>query len=120
QYFKDRGINDDSIDVFQLGFAPNVKDFTVEFLEKKEFHQQLLVKAGLLSVQNDNQITDRFRGMIIFPIRNHLGINIVFGGRASSDQREQKYLNNFESDLFQKGKFIYNFDLAKRHIRKEN
>ena len=120
QYFKDRGINDDSIDVFQLGFAPNVKDFTVEFLEKKGFHQQLLVKAGLLSVQNDNQVTDRFRGMIIFPIRNHLGKTVAFGGRAISDQGGPKYLNSSESDLFQKGKLLYNFDLAKRHIRKEN
>src|SRR5699024_7841211 len=120
QYFKDRSINDDSIDVFQLGFAPNVKDFTVEFLEKKGFHQQLLVRAGLLSVQNDNQVTDRFRGMIILPIRNHLGKTVGVGGRGMSDQGGPKYLNSPQSDLLQKRKLICNCYLAKGHIRKEN
>ncbi|TFJ94092.1 DNA primase [Lentibacillus salicampi] len=119
QYFHDRGITDDTIDVFQLGFAPNVKDFTAEFLQKKGFHQQILVKAGLLSLNEDNTITDRFRGRVMFPIRNHLGKTIAFGGRTISDQ-EPKYLNSPESDLFQKGRILYNFDLAKKHIRKQS
>ncbi len=118
QYFKDRGISDESIEAFQLGFSPRVKDFTAEFLEKKGFHQQLLIKAGLLSLQDD-QVTDRFMGKIIFPIRNHLGKTIAFGGRNISNQDGPKYLNSSESDLFQKGKLFYNFDLAKRHIRRE-
>ena len=119
QYFKDRGITDKTIDTFQLGFAPNVKDFTAEFLQKKGFHQQILVKAGLLSLNEDNSITDRFRGRVMFPIRNHLGKTIAFGGRTISEQ-EPKYLNSPESDLFQKGKILYNFDLAKKHIRKQS
>ncbi|QKY69480.1 DNA primase [Lentibacillus sp. CBA3610] len=119
QYFKDRGITDETIDVFQLGFAPNIKDFTAEFLKKKGFHQQLLVKAGLLSLNEDNTAADRFRGRVIFPIRNHLGKTIAFGGRTISGQ-EPKYLNSPESELFQKGKILYNFDLAKKHIRKQS
>lgn len=120
QYFTNRGINDESIEEFQLGFAPNVKDFTAEFLKKKGFHQQLLVKAGLLTVQDDGQVIDRFSGKIIFPIRNHLGKTVGFGGRAISNQGGPKYLNSSESELFQKGKLLYNFDLAKRHIRNES
>ncbi|MFD1850253.1 DNA primase [Oceanobacillus bengalensis] len=119
QYLKDRGLNDEVIDEFQLGFAPNSKDFTAEFLKKKGFHQALLVKAGLLSLQNDNSVTDRFRGRVIFPIRNHIGKTIAFGGRSITGL-EPKYLNSAESELFQKGKLLFNFDLAKRHIRKEN
>ncbi|RKQ37814.1 DNA primase [Oceanobacillus halophilus] len=119
QYLKNRGISDNAIDEFQLGFAPNVKDFTAEFLKKKGFNQALLVKAGLLSLQNDNSVTDRFRGRIIFPIRNHIGKTIAFGGRTITGG-EPKYLNSSESELFQKGKILYNFDLAKKHIRKEN
>lgn len=118
-YFKDRGINEESIDNFQLGFAPNIKDFTAEFLKKKGFHQQLLVKAGLLNLQADNNVTDHFRGRVIFPIRNHLGKTIAFGGRTITGQ-EPKYLNSSESDLFQKSRILYNFDLAKKDIRKEN
>lgn len=117
QYFTNRGINNESIEEFQLGFAPNVKDFTTEFLEKKGFHRQLLIKAGLLSNQDDGQVTDRFRGKIIFPIRNHLGKTVGFGGRTILGQGGPKYLNSSESELFQKGKLLYNFDLAKRHIR---
>ncbi|UJL44867.1 DNA primase [Virgibacillus sp. NKC19-16] len=118
-YFKDRGLDDETIEVFQLGFAPNAGDFTRDFLEKKGFHQQLLVKAGLLSLNDDNSVTDRFKGRVIFPIRNHLGKTIGFGGRTITGQ-EPKYLNSSESDLFQKGKLLFNFDLAKKHIRKEN
>ncbi|MEN2765961.1 DNA primase [Ornithinibacillus xuwenensis] len=118
QYLKERGITDEAIDTFQLGFAPNTKDFTATFLEKKGFHQQLLVKFGLLSRnQEDGSVTDRFRGRVIYPIRNHLGKTIAFGARAIQDQ-EPKYLNSPETELFQKGKLLYNFDLAKKHIRK--
>lgn len=119
QYLIERGINDHAIDEFQLGFATTAKSFTAEFLKKKGFNQALLVKEGLLSLQNDNSVTDRFRGRIIFPIRNHLGKTVAFGGRLLADGGP-KYLNSPESELFQKGKILYNFDLAKKHIRKEN
>lgn len=119
QYFKDRAIGDMSIDEFQLGFAPNAKDFIVDFLEKKGFNRQLLIKSGFVSVRDDGSIADRFQGRIIFPIRNHLGKTVAFGGRAIHDQGP-KYLNSPESELFHKGKLLYNFDLAKRYIRKEN
>lgn len=118
-YFSSRGITDTAIDEFQLGFAPSAKTFTAEFLKKKGFNEALLIKSGLLSLQNDNSVTDRFRGRVIFPIRNHLGKTIAFGGRSISGG-EPKYLNSSESDLFQKGKILYNFDLARKHIRKDN
>ncbi|MFD2046090.1 DNA primase [Ornithinibacillus salinisoli] len=119
RYFKERGITDETIDEFQLGFAPNIKDFTATFLEKKGFHKQLLVKVGILTLQNDDTVTDRFRGRVIYPIRNHLGKTVAFGGRTITDQGP-KYLNSSESDLFHKGKILFNFDLAKKHIRKKN
>ncbi|GAA0443161.1 DNA primase [Lentibacillus halophilus] len=118
QYLKDRGITDETIDAFQLGFAPEAKDFTASFLDKKGFHQQTLIKSGLLSQRDDNGVSDRFRGRVIFPIRNHLGKPIAFGGRTLTNQ-EPKYLNSPESELFQKGRMLYNFDLAKKHIRKQ-
>lgn len=121
QYLEERGISDEAIDTFQLGFAPNTKDFTATFLEKKGFHQQLLVKFGLLSRnQDDGSVTDRFRGRVIFPIRNHLGKTIAFGARVVQPDQEPKYLNSPETELFQKGKILYNFDLAKKHIRKSS
>ncbi|WP_188453633.1 DNA primase [Virgibacillus oceani] len=118
-YFKERGISEETIDAFQLGFASNTKDFTAEFLQKKGFHQQVLIKSGLLTLHEDNSVSDRFRGRVIFPIRNHLGKTIAFGGRTITEQ-EPKYLNSSESKLFQKNKILYNFDLAKKHIRKSS
>ncbi|NBJ68546.1 MULTISPECIES: DNA primase [Clostridia] len=118
-YLKDRGIDEEAADAFQLGFSPNTDQFTAEFLKKKGYHEQLLVKAGLLQINELGQTTDRFRGRIIFPIRNHLGKTVAFGGRAVGDYKP-KYINSPESELFHKGKLLYNFDLAKRYIRKEN
>ncbi|MRH43096.1 DNA primase [Aquibacillus halophilus] len=120
KYLKDRGFTDEVIDTFQLGFSPNSKDFIAQFLEKKGFHKQSMIKAGILTSNDQhNNSTDRFRGRVIFPIRNHLGKSIGFGGRTITNQ-EPKYLNSPETDLFQKGKLLYNFDLARSHIRKSS
>ncbi|WP_407268419.1 DNA primase [Radiobacillus sp. PE A8.2] len=118
QYLKERGFSDDTIDTFQLGFSPNSKDFIVQFLEKKGFHKQSMVKAGLLTVTEQNEVFDRFRGRVMFPIRNHQGKAIAFGGRSLGSS-EPKYLNSPETELFQKGKLFYNFDLARGNIRKQ-
>lgn len=118
-YLKSRGLSEESIDTFQLGYAPNKAHFTATFLEKKGFHKQLLLKSGLLSEREGNDVTDPFRGRIIFPIRNHIGKVIAFGGRTISDGRP-KYLNSAESPLFQKSQMLYNFDEARKHMRKTN
>lgn len=119
KYLLDRGITEATMDVFQLGYATINSDFTVEFLLKKGFHQQSLVKAGMLSTKDNQHFTDVFRGRVIFPIRNHLGRTVAFGGRSYQGE-EPKYLNSPEHELFQKGNILFNFDMAKRHIRKSN
>lgn len=117
QYLIDRGISEETIDQFQLGFAPNSNDFIADFLEKKGFSKDELINSGLLSEREDQSAVDRFRGRVMFPIRNHLGKTVAFGGRSIVGGQEPKYLNSPENDLFQKGKLLYNFDQAKRHIR---
>lgn len=119
EYFESRGISEATIDRFQLGFSPNESDFTVEFLQNKGFHQQFLVKAGLLTARDNNTHVDPFRGRVVFPIKNHLGKTVAFGGRSIIEQNP-KYLNSPEHDLFRKGNILYNYDLAKNHIRKQN
>lgn len=118
-YFTERGITDSTIKRFELGFAPEDSNFTVEFLETKGYHPQTLVKAGILNSRDNETYSDPFRGRVIFPIKNHLGKTVAFGGRAISDE-QPKYLNSPEHELFSKGKILYNFDLAKNHIRKQN
>src|SRR5699024_10407004 len=96
EYFKQRGVNESTIDTFQLGFSPYNTQFTVEFLQEKGFHKQSLVKLGLLSRTNQGDLSDPFRGRIIFPIKNHLGKTVAFGGRATGDIKP-KYLNSPEN-----------------------
>lgn len=118
-YFKERGIKESTIDMFQLGYAPIDEAVTVDFLLKKGFHQQALVKSGVLSMRGQGA-TDPFRGRIVFPINNHLGKTVGFGGRAIKEEHQPKYLNSPENELFHKGNLLYNFDLAKNEIRKKS
>src|SRR5699024_9008625 len=118
-YLKARGISEASIYVFQLGYVTNKTNFTATVLEKKGFHRQLLVTSGLLSERESNDGADPFRGRVIFPIRNHIGKVIAFGGRTISGAHP-KYLNSSESPLFQKSQMLYNFDEARKHMRKTN
>ncbi|MCA0982720.1 DNA primase [Halobacillus yeomjeoni] len=118
QYLIDRGFTEETIKKYQIGFSPNSKDFVVTFLEKKGFHPQTMVKAGLLSANDHGEYTDRFRGRVIFPLRNHLGKTVAFAGRAMGEQ-EPKYLNSPETELFHKNRILYNFDLARASIRKQ-
>lgn len=117
QYLLERGLSEEAIDRFQLGYAPMTEGFTATFLEKKGFHKQALAKFGLITTAGDGAALDRFRGRVIFPIRNHLGKTVAFGGRTITGQ-DAKYLNSPESELFQKSRILFNFDLAKSHIRK--
>src|SRR5690625_3838938 len=117
-YFRERGIKQETIDTFQLGLSPVNSEFTVKFLEKKGFHQQLLVKAGLLTARGNNQFVDPFRGRVIFPIKNHLGKIVSFGARAIHGE-SPKYLNSPEHSFFHKSNLLFNFYLAKNHIRKQ-
>ena len=118
EYLHERGFTDETINEFQIGYSPKVKDFVVQFLEKKGIHRQIMVKAGLLKATESNDYVDRFQGRVIFPISNHLSKTIGFGGRSLTDGQEPKYLNSPESSLFQKSKLLFNFDKARSEIRK--
>ncbi|GAA0295935.1 DNA primase [Gracilibacillus halotolerans] len=119
EYLYERGFTNDTINEFKIGYSPSVKDFVVQFLEKKGIHKQIMVKAGLLKATESNDYVDRFQGRVIFPISNHLGKTIGFGGRSLTDRQEPKYLNSPESSLFRKSKLLFNFDKARSEIRKK-
>lgn len=120
-YLEQRQIQPDSIDQFQLGYAPNSFDFLLSFLRKRGFHEELMVKAGLVSYKKTGtgiRYFDRFRNRLIFPIHDQRGRVIGFGGRALGEQ-EPKYLNSPETHLFHKGRFLYNFHRARVSMRKQ-
>lgn len=117
-YLKKRGITEQTIETFQLGYAPQSGELTRKFITKKGYDEQFLIRHGLFTVNEQGKVNDPFRGRIIFPIRNHLGKTIAFGGRILQEG-QPKYINSSENALFQKNKLFYNFDLARQQARKE-
>jgi DNA primase len=101
EYLKNRGVSGDCASDFMLGYAPDAWRALAG-----RFNQKLLIEAGLLINKEDGQPYDRFRGRIMFPIRDKRGRIIGFGGRVLDDSLP-KYLNSPETSLFHKGKEVY-------------
>lgn len=116
-YLKQRGFDTATIQTFQLGFAPNEWDFVTRFLEKRQFSLPLMEKAGLVGKkEGGNLYFDRFRGRLIFPIWNHRGQVVGFGGRLLGEGHP-KYLNSPETIIFRKSKELFNFHRARQAMR---
>ena len=114
-YLKSRGLSDETIREFTLGFATNSKMGLKEYLLSKDVSEVQMIEAGLLLGGEDFAVSfDRFRDRIIFPILDAKGRVIAFGGRAMSKDAPAKYLNSPETALFSKGKVLYNFSKARQ------
>ncbi|MFM8342452.1 MAG: DNA primase [Methylomonas sp.] len=101
EYLKQRGLTGEIARDFGLGYSPNSWDALLA-----RFDQQTLVDAGMLVVKEDGKVYDRFRGRLMFPIRDKRKRVIGFGGRVLDDSLP-KYLNSPETDIFSKGKEVY-------------
>lgn len=119
EYLLDRGFTRDSIDKFQIGYSLDSWDFIYKFLVKRNFLPEWMEKAGLvIKNERDGSYFDRFRNRIMFPIFDRNGKTIAFSGRAMG-AHEPKYLNSPETVIFNKSKILYNFHLARTHIRRQ-
>jgi len=115
-YLRERGIRDDIITKFELGFCPDGKDTFTKAAEREGYKMEFLEKTGL-TIKRDDWVRDRFGGRVIFPVHNVAGRVIAFGGRTlSSDKTIAKYLNSPESDIYHKGRTLYGIYQAKRDI----
>lgn len=118
EYLLNRGFTRDSIDKFQVGYSLNSWDFIYKFLAKRGFKPEWMEKAGLVIMrERDETFFDRFRDRIMFPIFDRFGKTIAFSGRTLGADKP-KYLNSPETAIFNKSKILYNFHLARPHIRK--
>lgn len=117
-YLYDRGLTRATIDGFQLGWAPESWDALLTRLQQDGFSVEELVELGLVLARDSGGHYDRFRGRIIFPIRDTNGAVIGFGGRALGDA-QPKYLNSSDSSLFSKGSTLYALDSARAAVKKE-
>lgn len=116
-YLLSRGINNESIDKFKLGYAPDSWDFIKNHLSKKNISFDDALITGVISCKKEtNRFYDRFRDRIMFPIENRYERVVAFGGRVLYDG-EPKYLNSAETPVFKKGEILYGFNQAKSAIR---
>ena len=112
-YLKGRGIDGAVAKRFGIGYAPDAWDTVLRRLGRGEAHTTRLVQAGLVIANDAGRHYDRFRGRIMFPIRDRRGKVIGFGGRVLGDG-EPKYLNSPETNLFHKGRALYGVYEAQR------
>ena len=107
-YLLNRGINEETIKTFQLGFAPKGWDNLSTFFKKTLDSELQQVDAGLFKTsEKNNKVYDVFRNRIIFPIKSQRGQIIGFGGRVIDSTDNPKYLNSSDSEVFKKGRELY-------------
>lgn len=118
-YLAGRKLGADTIERFEIGFAPDSRHALFRALKDKGFAPELIEAAGLTATPDDGgEPYDRFRGRIMFPIRDGRGRAIAFGGRAMDPNARAKYLNSPETELFDKGRNLYNLQAARAAVAK--
>ncbi|MFQ6092756.1 MAG: DNA primase [bacterium] len=119
QYLKERGLSDQTIEAFHLGYAPPGWSNLLDEAQKKSLSPDLLQRAGLaVSREKGGGYYDRFRDRVVFPIVNLTGKVVGFGGRLLSESQDQpKYLNSPETPIYNKGKMLYGLFQARGSIR---
>jgi DNA primase len=133
-YVLGRGIKKQLIETFKLGWAPNLWDSLIKFLSKKGYTFSDLETAGLIIKAPSSNIQapkyyDRFRGRLIFTLRDHRGNVVGFAGRKippaagsrpEAEEQEAKYINTPETPVYIKGNVLYGLDVAREAIKKQN
>lgn len=142
-YFKERGLSDEIIQRFQLGYAPEGRTVFTDTATKEGYNLDYLVKSGLtIRVEDSSQVEspksqednqqpetsnlkparhyDRFAGRVMFPIHNITGRVIGFGGRALRKDVKAKYVNSPESEIYHKSNVLYGMNVARKAISTED
>ena len=119
-YLHRRGLNDETIEAFGLGYAPNSWDAAMEYFTAHGYSLDELVEVGLVTKRDDGKTYDRFRNRVMFPIRDVRGRAVGFGARTLDPEGVPKYLNSPQTPLFDKGRLLYGLDKAAKPIRKQN
>lgn len=119
-YCKERGMSDEVIQKFQIGYAPDSFDAFLNNAKEHAYNEEILLNAGLIKEKNDKKY-DFFRDRLMFPILNVSGKTIAFGGRILKKAENQaKYINTAETEVYHKSQVLYGIFHAKETIRKQD
>ena len=119
-YFREREFTDAIIQKFQLGYSPEQKDALTKAAQAAQFNPELMIKSGLVANRYD-QLSDNYRGRVIFPIHNHSGKVLGFGARTlKKNDSAPKYINTPENEIYVKSKVLYGSYFARQAIDKAN
>lgn len=120
EYLARRGISDKSIETFSLGYSANDWDGLLTYLHKKGYDDKLLETAGLV-IAGTRGYYDRFRGRVMFTLKDHRGNVVGFAGRVMDPAaKEAKYINTSETPIYTKSKVLYGLDVTRDSIQKAN
>lgn len=117
QYCRERGIDDETIDRWELGYAPDEYEALTAHLKRSGKRLALAAECSLLTGDEHRGFNDFFRGRLIFPIRDARGRLVAFGGRSITGA-EPKYLNSRDTADFHKGSTLFGLHLAKEELKK--
>ena len=117
EYLHNRGLNDDTIKTYHIGFAPDSWDTLSNTIKTSSFKDNVYEKTGLF-IKTDRGWRDRFRSRIMFPIYHQSGKAIAFGGRIFNNNDPAKYLNSPETPLYRKSEVFYGLHKTRDSIRK--
>jgi DNA primase len=122
QYFRSRGIRDDIVEKFNLGFSLSKRDALDLAAKKAGYKEEFLIKTGLC-IKGEKGVYDRYAGRVIFPWFNVSGKVVAFGGRlldARTKGVQQKYVNSPDSEIYHKERELYGLYQGKKAIAKED
>ncbi|NIM92844.1 MAG: DNA primase [Anaerolineales bacterium] len=120
EYLNGRGLSDEILEIFEIGYAPKSWDATRTFLSERGYSEKELLDAGMVTERDSGGFYDRFRHRIMIPIRDGRGRLAGFGARAVDKDDLPKFLNSPQTALFDKGRLLYGLDKARKAIRSED
>ncbi|MCL4562366.1 MAG: DNA primase [Chloroflexi bacterium] len=119
-YLHQRGLRDEIIATFDLGYAPDAWEAAYQHFTARGYSQDDLLEAGLATEREGGGAYDRFRNRILFPIRDAAGKMAGFGARILNPNDSPKFINSPQTALFDKGRLLYGLDQARKAIRAQD
>src|SRR5438105_4201972 len=119
KYLEERGLTEQTCNLFRLGFAPDSWEALSTQLRQKGASQEQIDRSGLVVKKDEGGSYDRFRGRLMFPVVDAQGKPIAFGGRTLDPEGEPKYLNSPETPAYTKGRHLFGLHLTRDEIRRQ-